>query len=108
MSYKNIKEWLKWSEMVKDSKDAADRFYAMSDDDAILQADKKIQSLEQENAELKEAFDLAYNHLCDIHFSATQPICKGSGFLEEAIKEMEHTAKTNPLFIKKKQEELDK
>ena len=68
--------------------------------------DQKIRRLEKENKELKEAFDLAYYHLCDIHFAATQPICKGSGFLGDAIKEMEKTAKTNKLFIAKKKEEV--
>ena len=44
------------------------------------------QELEKENAELKEA----YEHLCDIHLAATQPI-----FLGEAILEMEKTAKNS-------------
>ena len=59
----------------------------------------------KELEEVREAFDLAYDHLCDMHFAATQPICKGSGFLGVAIKEMEKTAKTNKIFIAKKLEE---
>tara|TARA_R110002020_G_scaffold144145_2_gene317047 strand:+ start:12583 stop:12981 length:399 start_codon:yes stop_codon:yes gene_type:complete len=57
----------------------------------------RLQESHKEVAELKEA----YEHLCDIHLAATQPI-----FLGEAIKEMEKTAKTNKLFIAKKNEEL--
>ena len=61
--------------------------------------------LQQENTELKEAFNLAYDHLCDFHFNLTQPIAQGSGHIKTVIKELEKTAKSNRLFIEKKKEE---
>ncbi len=53
-------------------------------------------------AELEAAFDLCYDHLCDLHFAMKN--CPGS-YQEQILKEIEKTAKTNDIFIQKKKEE---
>lgn len=90
--YKNKKEWEKWSEMVKDSKDADDRFYNMPDDDAILQADKKIKSLysknynlEQENAELEKKLKVAEEGLTVAYMHGVE---KGKDKYKKALEEI--------------------
>ncbi|MEE9351677.1 MAG: hypothetical protein V3U78_05410 [Thiotrichaceae bacterium] len=55
--------------------------------------------------ELEEAFNIAYDLLCDMHFNLTQPITQGSGHIKTVIAELEKVAKTNKLFIAKKEEE---
>ena len=92
--YKDKKEWNKWNEMVKASKDADDRFYAMPDDDAILQADKKIQSLlsknytlQQENTKLREELDLFKRRLIN-STERREDISKVNKELVESVKKL--------------------
>lgn len=51
--FRDKKEWNKWNEMVLDSEHALEDFRGFSDDRAIVQADKKIQSLLSKNKELE-------------------------------------------------------
>ena len=75
---------------------------------------KQKEKLEKENERLKaerdllnEAFLLSYNHLCDFIFA-----CKNrknmpmDSFINDIIKEAEHTAETNPLFIQEFNKDL--
>lgn len=43
--YRDKKEWNKWNEMVLASEHAKEDFNDFADDRAVIQADKKIQSL---------------------------------------------------------------
>jgi len=63
-------------------------------------ADVKEQAAEIER--LEEAFNLCYDHLCDLHFA--MKTCPKS-YQAQILKEIEETAKTNPIFIEKKKEE---
>jgi len=53
----------------------------------------------------KEAFDLCYDHLCDLMFYVQNTEILTVGFQESIIADIEITAMTNDLFIAKKAED---
>ena len=65
--YRDKKEWNKWNEMVLASEHAKEDFNDFADDRAVIQADKKIQSLLSKNytleRQLAEANKLTVNVL---------------------------------------------
>ncbi len=64
----------------------------------------QLRASQEEVEGLREAFNLAYDHLCDLHFLVSNASVTTS-FVKDTIKEIETTAKTNQIFIDKKKEE---
>ena len=58
-----------------------------------------------ELCELKEAFNICYDHLCDLHFCAVNDRIRTEVFLKEVLQDIKKTAETNEIFIAKKKEE---
>ena len=53
----------------------------------------------------KEAFDLCYDHLCDLMFCVQNTEIPTAAFQESIIAEIGVTAMTNDLFIAKKKQD---
>ena len=87
--YRDKREWNRWNEMVLISTHAVEDFNDFADDRAVIQADKKIQSLvsklkanEAECERLKKALGESINYReCNLNYTqALDALCKAELF----------------------------
>jgi len=88
----------------QDLYDSDDQSYLNTDECVAVmnELDEDCRREKAENKRLKEAFNLCYDHLCDLHFA--MKTCPKS-YQKQILEEIDKTAKTNQLFIDKKKEE---